>query len=81
MFDIVGDTLGVSMAPVRVDRIAVCDTPVIEGIRSDGESSFFVDFACACLCQRFVERGSAAGDGLPEAGVVDTLEQQYIERL
>src|SRR5258706_5023453 len=69
----------VTMAPYRIDFEDVLQVPVFEREASRGEARFLADFANRRLAQRFA-LVLAAGDRLPETGVISAFDQQHIER-
>src|SRR5512139_1741754 len=70
----------VTLAPLCVDLVPVNEVPVVERIGRECESGFLGDLAHAGRAQRFVGRGPAPGDRLPEPRVIGALEQQNVER-
>src|SRR5690606_21077504 len=77
---IVGDALGIAMAPLQEDLVAVGDLPVRQHVRRDADTGLFPYLAAGGFGQGFA-RLLAAGDRLPEAGVPLAFELEDLQVL
>src|SRR6185436_14598069 len=76
---IVRDARRVTVAPYGIDFVHVLQVPVLERVAGGVDAGFLED-----LPDRRVAQGLAlvlaAGDRLPEAGMIGALQQQHLER-